>query len=1260
MIEGYKYLNTAQRLEVMTDEGKFELLATSVMRKHNPQYAAILHIGVNAEGKTVPSALDGFCLIPNSNPPHFLLVEHTTTKRGNLEKKWLHDHTTVQTVKSLSTRKTKLPTESDDGDLIKAGHEADKLRKVFPNAKFTVILTTNQTLSTDLAGKVYQKAGELGVSVDFWEQSRIADFLDTTAEGHYLRKEYLGVEAEMLSQSLLRDLCQRSLELYEQELLLTSPSSLVFRGLVCGIEEGQQSRIYAIQLLVGKSGSGKTVLAYQTFQNHLNSGRYGLWFPAELIKDCISIQDAVGRVLRAFQPSLLPDAGEATMQLLQQEFQLDRSQFIIFVDDLNRVEDPSRLLRKLITWAKPKESDSSEAQQGSLPLLIVCPVWPSVRSAIVSYLDKTSWAHSVYVDEMTSAEAQAAIQTSALLAGFTITEAEANSVSEKLGRDAILIGLYTKLLTDTGQVVPEDVVEQYIAEKINQVSIAPNVKHLNADYWRALESLTSKMLQTRNLYPLWSEVTSWFQTDSNGLGALQELTRHGQLCRLTEMSGKERFTFRHDRIRDNLLMKSVVKSLDDFATDSSVLWEPYFAEIVGQALLRSPQDHELLKRMREKLPLALAAAIQHFGTPTSRYHSEIIEEMKEWATINVKTGSAPNSVLNAMCWSFLQTDSPAVLEITEPFPKYWSVLLARVRNGCAKSGVLYCSRRADSEFTVRDSLRDRIIEQAKHRHEERLVQQLRLLLTDPDATDRERRGALAMAGFLEVADFQDEIAICWEHATDKSVVLTDAIWAAIRCCKDELAKLLDPMMAYWASLPDDENSRKSYIAELLRFGLRDVDSGVVNYFVNYCSIYESLRRPITYLCGFIDSPNALEFAIREAARMEHTGKFAPWVVSLHDNWNDRRTDRKLSESSLSHLRSLWEAPGNDRFVRRRAFLVWLMGAGWDEIDILRSIPTDSPLSRDAIRKRAQLGDQSVVPDLCPILLAKDYPFDTYFFDVAHHVWCDEIRKVAEYHLESFKDNIPIDFSGGRLNAHYHLSRFLMMIPERDSEVLLDKYWSHLGYSGLFIQTALYVGTPKCLELADTSIKHCPGDVPILERLSSHFGYIEVGRMEYFTADHVQRLQLYLDRLDEHTLRDLADACQRFGIVGWSQQHLASRLSDRWRKHYHPTDDDLLQDLDEIATDERFDEHYCEWRVTLWLEEFERRHDPRDRALNLVERWLSSHSTCNGLQIAAACIANIGTRNDLAILDEYEVEASKEEAAKIIASARFAVYRRTLN
>src|SRR6266851_2683711 len=84
-----QHVTTAALLEGMTDRAKFELLATGVLRKAEPIYAAIIHTGVNAQGETIVSPLDGIHLIPGSSPAHYVFVQHTTEDRAKLRGKWL-------------------------------------------------------------------------------------------------------------------------------------------------------------------------------------------------------------------------------------------------------------------------------------------------------------------------------------------------------------------------------------------------------------------------------------------------------------------------------------------------------------------------------------------------------------------------------------------------------------------------------------------------------------------------------------------------------------------------------------------------------------------------------------------------------------------------------------------------------------------------------------------------------------------------------------------------------------------------------------------------------------------------------------------------------------------------------------------------------------------------------------------------------------------------------------------------------------------
>ncbi len=128
-------------------------------------------------------------------------------------------------------------------------------------------------------------------------------------------------------------------------------------------------------------------------------------------------------------------------------------------------------------------------------------------------------------------------------------------------------------------------------------------------------------------------------------------------------------------------------------------------------------------------------------------------------------------------------------------------------------------------------------------------------------------------------------------------------------------------------------------------------------------------------------------------------------------------------------------------MKKAAFKLWATNVEQSELDLLRQISYDSPLFDNAIFKRAELGDRSVVRECVDILHS-----NPYLFYEAQNIWCNEIMEVARSYLSSFKDNIPSDFSGGYENVHFNLYHLLLFIPERDAEILLTDYWDHLKYS----------------------------------------------------------------------------------------------------------------------------------------------------------------------------------------------------------------------
>lgn len=1242
-------MTTAERLEAITEPGKFELLVTSILRKDNRDYAAIIHTGINAQGKTIKSPVDGFCQVPGSIPPRFLLVEHTITDRDGLEKKWLYDHSSAKNAKV---------SESKDGDLLKAGREAQKLRNDFPDAKFTVILTTNQHLpqGIELINKVYKKAAELGVDVDIWEQSRLADFLDSNCEGQWLRKKYLDIKAEMLSESLLRSLCEQSLANYEKQ-FLTHPNIWIFREIDSKIEKGAQSNAYTIQLLIGESGSGKSAAAYNYLKKHLASGGYGLWVSNDFFRECTTFENVVDKILRNLYPSLLLDAGRAALQILPA-----RSRLLLIVDDVNRADNPTILVQKLVNWSKPQQSSTPNSQLIFSPYLVICPTW---SKNISPDFKEMPWVDQVFIGSMNPAEAMTAVQKITSFASVEITNTEASSLATKLGNDPILIALFGSLLSNPQPTqslelanLTENVIERFIKTSINESSSSG--KFLENEYRAALSTLATHMLKNRKLYPLWTEIKNWLRESPDDLDALRELLRHNKLCRLTQ---EDRFVFRHDRIQETLLVKSMINFLAETSLKSDIIREPFYAEIIGKAIAISPQKSDFLRELRYHLPLVLVEAIKHFTTPINNYHQAIIKEVKEWSDTGVANGSVPKSVIDAVCWSLVETDSPVVLDITETFSTYPLVLLARLRNGCVESGIRYCIL---VDFFYNNSLRDEVLEQVKRYQKEKLLTKLGQVLKSCDITDEWRNGALLLSGFLGFSELEEDVVKCWELATNKTLVLHGTTWAAIQICRLESTNLLNLIVKHWDELSEkhdsDSFSSVDWNLEPLALILAHCSRvDIVKYIITLCNTYSKLSNSIVFICHYLEQEDVVELLFKSAADIYNKGEanaenLPPWrsilsqiCAQLNNEYLFDR--RKLSSTFMSRLKVWWEGTQNNDFVKREAFYLWCASTDNNQINILKTILSDSPFFYSAVERRAKLGDKSVVKELLLLL-----PTNFHLFSVAHNVFCEDIMLVAQIFLEALQNTIPTDFSGGCEAEHYILSKFITQIPVKDAEILLEKYWNYLGYSSIFILTALYVGTPKCINLATSRINKCPSSIPIFHYVNYIFGFLDSEKQKCLNVQKLDNLLPYLNHINKITIEHIATACKQMQIPEWGHKNLSNYISEQERKLYYPSDDDLLEELNEIALHQN-----SEWRVISWLKQFDDiRYTPdQHHLLSVVDCWLAFNSTVKGLKIAAAYIQAIGTRKDLSILDQYTIEGSPDEIAKIKESARFAVYRRSL-
>lgn len=411
---------TVRKLSEVTDDAAFERLAMAVLREAKPEYAALLHTGINAEGKTVKSPVDGIAFVAGAQPCHMIAVHHTTCARADLENKWLHDPANVK------ARKGGKPT-APAGDLLKTAELVVAERKRTPSLRVTLVLTTNREPSEDVFRDTIAAGSERGIDTDIWSVTRIAHFLDNTDQGQWLRREHLGIEQERLSRDLLAKLSWKSLKAHAP---YDKPDAWVSRGLDRSIAASSDS---GVVFIIAESGLGKSVACYKYLTQHVAASGYGIIVPHDIIATAQTLDQAVDASLRQLHPQLAPGAA-----LVAQKFCSDDHPLLLIVEDINKSGQASPLAEKLAKWGGSKSDEGLIARSWRL----LCPIWPQVVASLGDEARKRVQALAIIGEPLSPSEGREAVQRRSRLRGKALSDLDAGTISNALAHDPLLIALH--------------------------------------------------------------------------------------------------------------------------------------------------------------------------------------------------------------------------------------------------------------------------------------------------------------------------------------------------------------------------------------------------------------------------------------------------------------------------------------------------------------------------------------------------------------------------------------------------------------------------------------------------------------------------------------------------------------------------------------------------------------------------------------------------------------------------------------------------
>lgn len=795
-VSGHHYSQTALALAAISDEGLFERLATAVLRAARPElYGNLTHPGINPDGRTIKGPLDGVTFVAGANPRHLVAVHHTITSSKGLKAKWLRDPKTVKPrIRSASAVSA--------GDLIKTIAIVEMERVTTPDMQATLALTTTTEPSEDVTREAASLAHANGITLDIWSRERIADYLDTTASGQRLRRQYLGLEQERLSIELLRELSHRSRQVHapllDDRTIVSRPSSTTI--------DTELAR--PLLFLIGESGYGKTTESLRLLDEHMLAGGTGLIMTAEILAASLTLDQAIDAALRQLMPNLAPGSGSEALG-----FSSSAGPLLIIVEDVNRANDSDSLVERLLRWASSTPmSDARIACQWQ----VICPLWPQLLNRLSEPTRKLVEAASATIGAFSESEAIAAFECRAALSARAMTPLEMSTCGAALGYDPLLIALHDlDEKPDAGSAI-----RQYVTASTSRCAHAGGGL-VAQDYQIALQTLSIRMLREKILDPSWDIVLQWTTPDE--LRALRDLLKQGELIRLSGTDVAARLVFRHDRVRLWLLVDGAVSLFRQGGMPAEVFSEPFFSEIVGRALSDPTLPVEWAEHARMKAPLVLFFALQSFREPSAPIHFSIIESIEKWLS-----SSGPHDrICQSVAWAALgalgHTDSSLVHGIVDKFRRQgWPEMFARLRNGDLRAALRLCSA-VDPGSSA--PWRDRQLEHALVRFRIEMIDGLRSVLEAVSTSEDDRVGALRFAGHAADHTLNEAIAASWIGDVGRKDRLSEYLWAAANCFNGENARLLDAICDEWAGLSDTQDQfgmspRNRVAAHELRFAFQ--------------------------------------------------------------------------------------------------------------------------------------------------------------------------------------------------------------------------------------------------------------------------------------------------------------------------------------------------------------------------------------------------------------------------------------------------------
>lgn len=1284
-------MNTADKL-LQIDSGTFEALISAYLRETKFELSQLIQTGLNERGKTIKDPVDAFLKTTINGQLTFVLFEFTTQETKDLEKKWLRDTSSLK-------RKTK---KSIDGDIIKASKKAENLRHNFPNAIFQIVICTNQKVSSSLLEKVYIVCDKLNLKNEgVIEFSQIHSFLENKPYGQWIRQKYLGINANYLSPELFKWIGKKNLENYGEEIFLSSNKNIIKRT----VEEELSNQDSLVFLSAG-SGYGKSIVCYKLLESQLQKENFILRLNPVIVSQSLTLENAIISQLRTYVPNLFTSH-------LSNIFEISKGKKIyIVIDDINRVPTPKEILKKIVSWSN--KNKKSTIQNTSTPYSIICPIWSKYSQYLATLFQNRENLLFKIIELGRYSEDEAFNYIATYFSSennAAITPIQIKEFSQNLGFDPFLISRFCEYSTYIGKLQLSNrsqVIEKFIEAKIEERYCD---KYLKAEVWKALKYLAFQMLKNKNLQPNFTNLTTWLGENNEELKIIKDLAKDGILIRF---SNQDNLLFRHDRIRDIILILKIEELFQDDYWDEDVLLDPYFSELVGQSICRQKQSREKLKLIASETPIALFESLKYLGKCEKYYQDLVVEIINSWIKEFVVSKKISKEIMDDIYWHLSSIDSKYLVQLTEEMPKYsLSINIARFRNGNVLALATYLTGISksfgDFAFTVGNPHLINITAHSKNHFASKLKKDLNIYLQHENLQEKWREYIIQAAGILEYTEYYNGIFICWKNSKEKVKLLAPSIWALLLCFNENDEKEnghLDNIINYWVKnikFPViDDKKAYSYGTDSVA---RNVKSNCKNFSLAAIKKIESWIGK-----GFLEECLALDLLTRIDI---------PWLVEKYFSnpsyWRNVRANN-LSEGGLNFPRSkrifidIYKNKNLDEDLRKDALRCWITNV--DEMDLseIKELPKYSGyLYSNILFKRLALKDNTVSQEVKPQIkeLLKESP---YWIGILPKIWGNDVKNELLRHLGSKREMLET-------------LKICSFIPKNEALEILNKCWEifnedvdenfnllndyignyvdnqgltnnqfsdkHLTFIGSKLITASLINQNN--SLLDNVIFLC-------KKFNNPKPFFQYFPLDYFSTKEpigwggykfhdkknldfpdFEILTPFLNYMPYSSLSSIINKASELGFFDWAKEntyHLINHLpaeaeysqfflSSDFKSSY---DNKPLSSLHFPADIDILDE--CHYFINKneksylvgsnWLRRLEQRGCSKEHLFDILKNDLEHNPNFRILKFYCDCLVEFGSRSDLRKLKATNFRIDKTETIPLLKTTEYLVKRKRLN